>query len=110
MMSPAVPMRSRTSSAAPRNVDLLSGIGKGLAISARHAVFYFPGGSLRTGQGDSERPRTCDNGFPDRSTKWQNPTGPEREGAGQRHIWRRAWDSNPQALSGNGFQDRPLAN
>ncbi len=23
---------------------------------------------------------------------------------------RRAWDSNPQAVSGNGFQDRPLAN
>ncbi len=25
-------------------------------------------------------------------------------------VERRAWDSNPQALSDNGFQDRPLAN
>jgi hypothetical protein len=30
-----------------------------------------------------------------------------RETAG--HSGRRAWDSNPQVLSDNGFQDRPLA-
>jgi hypothetical protein len=33
--------------------------------------------------------------------------------AGLPHLhvaWRRAWDSNPQVLSDNGFQDRPLAN
>ena len=49
-------------------------------------------------------PFTCNNGFPDRSANSQNPTGPNRERAGQRHILRRAWDSNPQVLSDNGFQ------
>jgi hypothetical protein len=34
--------------------------------------------------------------------------GKTRNFPGQRQ--RRAWDSNPQVLSDNGFQDRPLAN
>ena len=42
--------------------------------------------------------------FCEQLSVWKIVTSPNRECPGQRLFSRRAWDSNPQALAGNGFQ------
>jgi hypothetical protein len=47
--------------------------------------------------------------FLEQLSLWEKVTTQDCECPGQRLFSRRAWDSNPQALAGNGFQARDLA-
>src|ERR671918_3226203 len=56
-------------------------------------------GSGRLGISRDQRQR-----FLEQLSVWKTVTSQDRERPGQRPFSRRAWDSNPQVLSDNGFQ------